>query len=114
MKTGRPTNYNKSFLPSGLKYVNEDYRKTELVPTVAGLAVYLSIPRQKVYVYAEKNEDFRDIVLEKLLATQEIRLVTGGLGGKFSAKIAALMLAKHGYKESWEVSSPDFIFDEET
>jgi len=95
-KRGRPTKFNKELCGKAIQYLETEFKKDEPIPTIAGLALFLKIPRQKIYIYSEQYEDFRDIV-ENLLALQEKRLLTGALMNKLNAKISALMLAKHGY-----------------
>ena len=110
-KTGRPTNYNKNFCVLASRYLKE-FQKDEPVPTIAGLACFLKIPRQKIYEYKGQYEEFRDIV-DNLLSLQEKKLVAGSLNNKLNSKISALMLAKHGYKneEIVENKSKVFILD---
>lgn len=99
MPAGRPSNYEPVMVKTAEQYLNGGYKKDESIPTIAGLALKLRIPRQKVYEYANDDRpEFRDIV-EDIKALQEKVTLKGSLTNKFNAKISALILAKHGYKE---------------
>lgn len=99
-KIGRPTNYKGEFCVKAKQYI-KDFYKDEPVPTIAGLACFLKIPRQKIYDYKKEHDEFRDII-EILLALQEKKILSGSLTNKLNSKISTLMLSKHGYsnKES--------------
>ena len=100
-KIGRPTNYSEELCTQANQYL-KDFKKDEPVPTIAGLAFFLKIPRQKIYEYKEKYEEFRDIV-EFLMGLQEMKLLSGSLTNKLNSKISTLMLTKHGYTNKEEV-----------
>src|SRR3989344_5056457 len=100
-KIGRPTNYSEELCSKANRYLKE-FEKDEPVPTMAGLAFFLKIPRQKIYEYKEKHEEFRDIV-EILMGLQEMKLLSGSLTNKLNSKISTLMLSKHGYSNKEEV-----------
>lgn len=68
------------------------------LPSIAGLAIFLSVARKTIYNWAESNPDFLHI-LELILAEQEKRLIDNGLAGTYNATIAKLALGKHGYAE---------------
>ena len=68
------------------------------LPKSEGLALFLGVSRSRLYEWANENEEFRDI-LETVNQEQVIRLIDGGLSGRYNPTIAKLVLAKHGYKE---------------
>lgn len=112
MKVGRPTNYTPQLVQKAIEYIEQEFKRDEVIPTAAGLALFLGIPKSKLYIYAQKHAPFRTI-LESLNALQEKRLLAGGLTGKLNSAIVKLVLAKHGYKESHAVdvkNSPNFSY----
>ncbi len=114
MVLGRPSNYRPEMVDKAKEYRDGAYKEDELLPTLAGLAVFLKIPRSRLYEYADKNEDFQEVI-EEIQAIQEKSLLRNGLSSKFNAAITKLMLHKHGYREEkgLEVTKPEFLFDEE-
>lgn len=99
-KIGRPTEFNENTVKMVEKYIKDDFKKDEIVPTITGLAIYLGITRQTIYDWSSKNEEFSDI-MGILMTTQEKRLLSGSLTNKLNTKIATLMLVKHGYKKQF-------------
>jgi hypothetical protein len=85
------------------QYVDGDYVAAgDLIPSVAGLAVYLGKTRETMYAWGRDNKQFSDI-LAKLLTVQEKTLLAGGLGGTMNSTISKLVLSKHGYSDKAEV-----------
>jgi hypothetical protein len=78
-----------------------DEFKNQLIPSIAGLSVCLKVSRETVYAWIteEDKSDFSDMV-KQMLAEQEIKLLTGGLGGTHNPTIAKLVLNKHNYSDS--------------
>lgn len=74
----------------------------DVVPSVAGLACYLSKSKSTVNKYAVDNADFSD-TLEAIKTLQENKLINGGLSNVFNANITKLMLSNHGYSDKQEV-----------
>jgi len=95
---GRPSKFDLAFIPKAKKYLERDYKKDEVVPTVEGLALYLGILRENVYDYAKKNAEFRH-TLEDCQQTQAKRLIAMGLMNKFNSSITKLLLSVHGYRD---------------
>jgi len=97
---GRPTDYNEDLLEKAGTYLMS---YTNLVPSLAGLAKFLSIHRSTVYDWMKDKDkkEFSDIC-SNILAEQELKLTDGGLGGTFNATITKLMLTKHGYSDKQE------------
>lgn len=100
METGRPTDYSQEVVEKTGQYLVECESKNDL-PSIAGLAIYLDCSRKTVYNWAEQNPEFLHI-LEKLLSTQEVKLINGGLKGFYNATISKLILTKHGYADKVE------------
>lgn len=104
-KAGRKSKMDKKgeeIIKKAYEYLEGAFKKEEVIPTIAGLALHLKefkIPRQKIYEYAEKDKEFGEIV-EVLQAIQEKRLISGGLLNKLNPFLVKLLLsAKHGYIE---------------
>ena len=97
-KVGCPTKYTRNMPAQALEYLETYKDMGEEVPTRAGLAMYLGINKNTVAVWCdEKGKETFSSVVNMIDKAQELELVTGALNGRYNAKIAALMLAKHGY-----------------
>lgn len=90
----------KDMLKLGQEYLHKQgyIKNGEIIPSMAGLALYANCSRSSLYNYASSSEEFKDI-LELIKARQEVELINKGLKGEFNASIAKLMLANHGYSE---------------
>lgn len=102
---GRPTSLTPELIEKASTYLDEYEALDELVPTIAGLALYLGVSRGVIYKWeneAHTDRQFIDI-LDAIKARQEIKLVNGGLGGAFNSTIAKMMLTKHGYSDKQEI-----------
>ena len=104
MSRGRPPKFNDEMLSQANQYLT-DY---DVIPSIAGLAVYLKIARETVYDWSRKYPEFSDIVT-LLLSKQEQVLIQKGLIGDFNASITKVILTKHGYsdKQDMTLASPD-------
>jgi hypothetical protein len=106
---GRPTEYNEEktiFLTE--KYLEEYKQLGELIPSVAGLALYLGVSRSTVQLWAtQKEKKAFSGMLEKIKARQELLLLSGGLGGTMNAQITKLVLSQHGYSDKVDNVSSD-------
>lgn len=102
---GRPTKYTDQTCQQARDYIENYDKEEDMIPSIAGLAVYLGVSRETIYDWAsqEEKQDFSDI-LTQLLATQERILIGKGLSGKFNSTITKLVLGKHGYSEKKELS----------
>lgn len=102
-KTGRSTSYTEDHLAA-----TEEYLKSydTSIPSIAGLSLELGVSRSTVYKWRadDVSPDFSDI-LDRILATQELKLMDGGLTGDFNSAIAKLALGKHGYSEKHDVKA---------
>jgi len=101
-KVGRPTDYNETIPLRTWAYLGEYESLGDAVPSIAGLAVELGVPRQRIYDWAKANEEFQDII-DILLAVQERVLAGGSLKNKLNPTIAKLILTKHGYSDKQEL-----------
>lgn len=105
MSAGRPTKYNKDMLLLAQEYIDscKDYIVKDGVsrvklPKAEGLALHLKVNRSTLYEWADKHEDFSDI-LDKINAIQAERVINEALAGNYNSNIAKLLLGKHGYKD---------------
>ncbi len=107
----RPTDYTPEMLEKAKQYVSSlfsdhpEYYEAG-VPSIARLAVHLEVSRDTLYEWAKTHEEF-SYILDDLLAHQEDKLLFMGLNGKWNPTITKLMLSKHGYRESSDVTSGD-------
>ena len=107
MKRGRPSEYNKKLVKKAEEYFLTGWKEEgDEIPNVAGLSLYVGVSRDTVYdwIKDDTKQDFSYIV-KCILALQERTLANGGLNKRFSPQIAALMLAKHGYRTSTDITS---------
>lgn len=103
MKTGRPTDYSEESLKIAKDYLERCIREKE-VPVVASLAYELDVSRKTIYNWGDKNPPFLHI-LDRLQALQESMLIKGGLSNDMNSNIVKLMLGKHGYKDSSDITT---------
>lgn len=103
-KVGRPSQLTPELISKAAMYLTDYTSNGDIVPTVAGLACYLDIPRSSIYNYKGQSNELLD-TLEKLEQIQESKLVNGGLMGDFNATIAKLMLSNHGYSEKQQIDN---------
>jgi hypothetical protein len=76
-------------------YLNGEYLKEEVVPTLEGLCRTLGISHKLL-----KGDDGIEEVVEQIRLEQAKQLISGGLKGTHNANITRLILAsKHGYIE---------------
>jgi hypothetical protein len=90
---GRPTKWKgQETIDKTLEYITEGYKALdEKFPTRAGLAVTLEIHRETINEWAKIYHDFSD-ALAKLMAIQELNLVSKGVGGEYNPTITKLLL----------------------
>jgi len=106
--TGRPTKLTDELLAKAEDYVTNYEKYGDAVPTAVGLALEIGVHRSTCYEWAKEDERFSDIFM-RVESTQERKLVTGGLEGKYNPAITKMMLTKHGYSDKVEQAhtSPD-------
>lgn len=103
-KGGRPTKLTDELISKAEMYLTDYPSNGDIVPTIAGLSVYLDIAKSSIYKYRDESDRFSD-TLERIESLQESKLVNGGLLGDFNATIAKLMLSNHGYSEKQVVDN---------
>lgn len=98
-KMGAPTKLTPELIERAESYVMGGFAdEGDLVPSIAGLAVFLGISKNSVYTYGEQDSDFLN-TLKQIEVKQEKILINGGLGGTFNNTITKLMLSNHGYSD---------------
>lgn len=122
-KGGRPTDYGQHVIDASLKYIEsciddeyefhksrgttsdsfEEKVRTKL-PKIEGLALHLKVSRDTIYEWEKQHKEFSDI-LEQVRQLQAERLIDGAISGRYNAAITKLLLAKHGYRESTDVTT---------
>lgn len=112
MPAGRPTKYNDEILFKAREYLDGFVKvkkdADEVIPTIAGLSIFLKIDRTTVYDWADQDDkkEFSNIVKE-LMAKQELTLMNKGLTGAFNPNITKLALTKHGYRDKADLTTDD-------
>lgn len=102
MAGGRPIEYNAEKIGKAISSYLKDCKANFYLPTVAGVAVHLSVARDTVYDWCEKYPEFSDTI-EQIKALQESMLIQNGLKNEYNATITKLMLSSnHGYREKQE------------
>ncbi len=112
----RPTEYNKDILENTKLYIANcidvgadketgSMKKVNL-PTIEGLAYYLSINRDTIYDWCKVHKEFSDII-DDLRSKQAQELINKGLSGDYNPTIAKVLLTKHGYREGIDATSDD-------
>lgn len=96
----RPTHYSDEIVRRSKEYLDNYEAQGDVIPSVAGLAVFLGRSRTLLHDWAadEDKSEFKDI-LEQIGAKQEMVTLNNALAGNFNATIAKLLLGKHGYHE---------------
>ena len=104
---GRPTVYSQDMVEKAKQYL-ATYEKDSVIPSIAGLALYLDLSRSTVNKWANEPDKggFSDIV-GKILIEQEAKLLNSGLNGDFNSSITKLILTKHGYSDKQDMTSSD-------
>ena len=103
-KGGRPTKLTDELIAKAEMYLVDYMSNGDIVPTIAGLSVYLDIAKSSIYKYRDESDRFSD-TLERIESLQESKLVNGGLLGDFNTTIAKLMLSNHGYSEKQQIDN---------
>ena len=110
MTAGRPPTYSIEILEKARDYIDKwsttPRADRKNLPKVAGLAIELGVHRDTIYDWSREHEEF-SYILDNLLALQEDELVESGLEGSFNPTITKLMLTKHGYRDSTELTGPN-------
>lgn len=104
---GRPSKYDAELQAKADYYVENFDDHIEIgdrLPTIEGLALYLNLHRDTIYVWSKDSDkpEFSDTI-ENLMQKQKKLLFEYGLTGTFAATIVKLGLsANHGMNEKQE------------
>jgi hypothetical protein len=91
----RPTKYTPELLDKANTYLST---YTRLIPSHQDLCLRLDISESTLYDWAQKHDEFSDI-LAKVKLTQFAVAMDGGLGGELNANLVKLLMGKHGLSE---------------
>lgn len=131
-KPGQPTLYNEKTLDKAYEYLNDCKKEEDIyeiiedsedndgnkivrrygasgkvsMPNAGGLAIHLQVTRDTIYQWARVHEDFA-YFMDLMNAVRENRLHEGGLSGRYSSSITAIMLGKYGYHKVVDNLSSD-------
>lgn len=105
---GRPTDYSQETLVKTKDYFDNYEKYGDVMPSIAGLAIFLGTSRDTLYDWAKQEEkkEFSDM-LREILTKQESVLFNKGLKGEFNSNITKLALTKHGYTDKSDLTSGD-------
>ena len=103
-KGGRPSQLTPELIAKAELYLTDYMSNDDIVPSVAGLACYLDIPRSSLYNYKGQSDRLLDTI-ERIEQLQEKMLVKGGLLGDFNPTITKLMMSNHGYSDKAQVDN---------
>lgn len=95
---GRPFKLNDEMKEKARHYVDGGYSETNMLPSIAGMAVYLGVSKSTIYNWAGHDEDIKEI-MESCSTVQEMKLIDGGLSEVYNSTITKLMMTKHGYSD---------------
>jgi hypothetical protein len=99
----RPTSYTQGMQDKADFYVNNGYiEEDDVVPSRAGLSVYLGVSRETLTNWGKANKEFLG-TLDRLSAIQEKVSLNKGLTGDFNSAIVKLLLANHGYSDKQNI-----------
>lgn len=101
-KGGRPTKLTDELIAKAEMYLVDYMSNDDIVPSVAGLSVYLDVAKSSIYKYKAESDRFSD-TLERIESKQEQMLLKGGLLGDFNPTITKLMMSNHGYSDRKEI-----------
>lgn len=109
---GRPTKYSKEVLEQTEQYLRDYFNEEleEVVPSIEGLAAYLSVSRSSLYEWKKQDKEFSHI-LEDILSIQARESLNKGLKGEWNSTIVKLLLGKHGYSEKTHNINDNFESD---
>ena len=101
MPAGRPTKYTAEVIEQ-IRQDVEEYTELTTIPIVAEFAYKHKIPRQKLYEFAEKNDEFNDTI-KALIDKKEAQLERLALEKVIDKTMAIFSLKQLGWKDTHEV-----------
>ena len=101
-KGGRPTKYNDELQAKADRYIHEYHTQDDVIPSAAGLCVWLGISRPTLHEWDKIHPKFSN-TLDAIRQLQEKVALNKGLIGEFNSTIVKLVLANHGYSDRQEV-----------
>lgn len=112
---GRPTVLTQEMIDTALEYVKEsdNMAVATLLPTIDRLALILDVSREALYQWERDaaEENASNLVLQfsyilmKLRAVQADKLIQNGLINRYNPAVAKMMLSKHGYVETKDITT---------
>lgn len=99
--TGRPRLLTPEMQDKAETYLAVWDQEGDVIPSIAGLALFLGVSRETVHTWRHEFEAFSD-TLSRLLSMQERITLNKGLTGDFTAPISKLVLHNHGYSDKAE------------
>jgi hypothetical protein len=99
----RPTDYTPEIAAKVVEFIAACAETNRLL-TIEGLSTYIGVARSTLYLWAQKDPEFSDI-LDGIMARQGDELIQKGLKGEYNPTITKLMLSKHGYRESSDITT---------
>lgn len=99
MAGGRPTKLTEEILAKTDDYRTMGYESQgEVIPTVAGLGVYLGVAKSTIHKWADEDGQFSESY-QQIMQEQEMKCVSRGLDGTFNPAVTKLVLHNHGYSD---------------
>ena len=99
---GRPSKYNEEVQRAAERYIYEYESAGDVIPSAAGLCVWLGISRPTLHEWDRAHPDFSN-TLDAIRSLQEKAALNKGLTGEFNSTIVKLVLANHGYSDKQAV-----------
>lgn len=97
-QVGRPSKYNEELQALADRYIFEYQTQDDVIPSAAGLCVWLGISRPTLHEWDRAHPDFSN-TLDAIRSLQEKAALNKGLTGEFNSTIVKLVLANHGYSD---------------
>ena len=100
IKRGRPTKYSVTGTPERAKKYTQKALDEGNFPTIEGLALELGVSARSLYGWETEYPEFFQ-TMETLRDAQKHMLTSGGLTGKYNARMAVFLLkASHGLTDT--------------
>jgi hypothetical protein len=105
---GRPSKYNDEMQDTAERYIYEYSQQGDVIPSAAGLCVWLGIARPTLHEWERAYPKFSN-TLDVIKVLQEQIALNKGITGDFNSTIVKLVLANHGYsdKQQTDITSSD-------